>query len=164
MRYRLLSIALLSLSLALGISGRVRARDDTPSPDTVAGRVFGQVVNLSSDGNQLDGVPVVLYGLEDFALRETYTTTISVDGTFSFESVGLVSGYSYIATLEYENVDYGSTFIEYDGLSRSPTARYRGLRGSDKPGADSGQPSSRALSILPRAGCAFRSSISLKSQ
>jgi hypothetical protein len=119
MRYRLISIVSLSLFLSLGSFHNVRAQDDTPAPETVVGRVSGQVVNLSFDGGRLDGVPVVLYGLEDFAVRETYTTTISADGTFVFESIGLVSGHSYIATLEYENVDYGSTFVEFDGAQEA---------------------------------------------
>jgi hypothetical protein len=119
MHHRAFSIAIMLFLTLLPISSGVGAQEPTPTPQPVVGRVTGQVLNLTSDGAILDGVPVVLYALEDFAPRETYDATIASDGSFSFDPIALVPGYSYIATLEYQNVAYGSTFVEYDGSTNS---------------------------------------------
>jgi hypothetical protein len=119
MLHRVLTIAISLLLTLLLVNVQVEAQEPTSTPEPVSGKVTGQVVNLTPDGGTLDGVPVVLYALEDFAPRETYDASVASDGTFSFDPVDLVPGYSYIATLEYQNVAYGSTFVEYDGTAES---------------------------------------------
>jgi hypothetical protein len=119
MRHRVFSIATALFVTVLLVTAPVGAQEPTPTAEPVAGRVTGQVLNLTSGGETLSGVPVVLYALDDFSPRETYDATVAGDGTFSFDPLDLVPGYSYIATLEYQNVAYGSTFIEYDGSTDS---------------------------------------------
>jgi hypothetical protein len=119
MHHRLFAIAVTLSLMLLPITAQVAAQEPTPTPEPVVGRVTGQVVNLTSGGGTPDGVPVVLYALEDLAPRETYDAAVASDGTFSFDPIDLVPGYSYIATLEYENVTYGSTFVDYDGTTDS---------------------------------------------
>ncbi len=61
------------------------------------------------------GISVQLYALENFEPVETLTGTVTSDGSFSFENVPLIQGLTYIATLDYQNVAYGSTFYSYEG-------------------------------------------------
>jgi hypothetical protein len=119
MLHRLLSIPITLMLTLLLFTVQVEAQEPTSTPEPVSGKVTGQVTNLTPDGRTLDGVPVVLYALEDFAPRETYDAAVASDGSFSFDPVDLVPGYSYIATLEYQSVAYGSTFVEYDGTTKS---------------------------------------------
>jgi hypothetical protein len=119
MRYRLAWIAIMLSVMLFPGTARVVAQEPTSTPEPVQGRVTGHVSNLTLGGGNLDGAPVVLYALEDFAPRETYDSTVTGDGSFSFDPIALVPGYSYIATLEYQNVAYGSSFVEYDGSTES---------------------------------------------
>lgn len=89
------------------------AQDATPQP--AMGRVEGVVKNLTAGGEPLAGIPVVLRLLQDFQPVQTFTSTVASGGHFAFHDVPLVEGRSYIATLEYQNVTYGSSLVSYDG-------------------------------------------------
>ena len=119
MRHSLLLIVLLVGVTVSGPAASAGAPSAALASEPVVGQVMGEVVNLTAGAGPVSGVTVTLYGLEDFSPRETYTTTVAADGTYLFDPIALVPGYSYIATLEYQNVAYGSSFVVYDGSGRS---------------------------------------------
>jgi len=108
----LLPITLLLVALLL--PQPTAAQDSTPEP--VLGRVEGQVENVTADAGPPIGIPVILYALQDFEPTDTFTGTVGSDGGFTFPDIPLVEGLTYIATLEYQNVAYGSAFVTFDGL------------------------------------------------
>ncbi len=63
-----------------------------------------------------EGIPVVLFVLENFEPTDTFTGTVGIRGVFSFDNISLVEGLTYIATLDYQDVAYGSAFVQYDGV------------------------------------------------
>lgn len=87
-----------------------------PAPETVLGQVQGVVENLTPDAKTPTEIPVYLYVLEDFEPVEVLTGTVESDGSFAFQDVLLVEGMTYIATLDYSGVSYGSRFVTFDGL------------------------------------------------
>jgi hypothetical protein len=95
----------------------VTAQDPTPEP--VIGRVQGMVENLTADAEPPAGVSVNLFALEGFEPAATYTGTVASGGGFEFQDVALVEGRSYIVTLAYKGVSYGSAFAPYDGIGDS---------------------------------------------
>lgn len=92
----------------------VSAQDPTPEP--VAGRVLGQVENATPGAEPPSNLPVILYALQDFEPVDTFTSTLNSMGGFVFDQVPLVEGQTYIATLEYQGVAYGSSFVTFDGI------------------------------------------------
>jgi hypothetical protein len=104
---------LLILSLLVLVQP-VAAQD--PAPETVSGQVKGVVENLTPDAKAPTEIPVYLYVLENFEPVEVLTGTVESDGTFSFQDLLLVEGMTYIATLDYSGVSYGSRFITFDGV------------------------------------------------
>lgn len=108
---------LIPLLLLLLLAQPVAAQDPTPEP--VMGRVQGVVENLTADAGPPAGVSVNLFALEGFEPVTTYTGTVSSDGVFEFPDVALIEGLSYIVTLEYKGVSYGSAFAPYDGFGDS---------------------------------------------
>lgn len=91
----------------------------TPTPEPVIGRVHGMVENLTAGAEPPAGVTVNLFALEGFEPTATYTSTVASGGGFEFQDVALVEGLSYIVTLNYKGVSYGSTFAPYDGFGDS---------------------------------------------
>jgi hypothetical protein len=105
------------LLLLLLLVRPVAAQDSTPEP--VIGRVQGTVENLTAGAEPPAGVSASLFALDGFEPVATYTGTVTSDGGLEFLDVALVEGLSYIATLEYQGVSYGSAFVPYDGLGDS---------------------------------------------
>jgi hypothetical protein len=103
----------------------VSAQDPTPEPfvepgtgpaePPTLGRVIGLVQNKTPGAQAPSGISVWLYALENFEPVETFTGTVTTGGFFSFDNVPLVEGLTYITTLDYQNVAYGSTFYSYEG-------------------------------------------------
>ncbi len=113
---RLEHLSRLLLLVGLLLAAPAAAQDPVPADATI-GRVEGQVINLTAGTAEGSvGVPVVLYVLENFEPTDTYTSTVGADGAFVFSDVPLVEGRTYITTLEYQKVAYGSTFLEYEGV------------------------------------------------
>ncbi len=106
----------LALPLFLLIVHRAEAQDPTPQP--VMGIVQGTVANLTAGAEPPNDAPVTLYALEGFDPVSTYTSTVT-SGAFAFDDVPLIQGLSYIVTLEYHGVSYGSAFSAYDGFGDS---------------------------------------------
>ena len=91
------------------------AQDETPAPVSTTGRVEGTVTNLTAGAAPPVGADVVLYLLDDFEQTQTFTATVGSEGQYSFDAIPLIEGTTYIATVEYENVAYGSSFVTYEG-------------------------------------------------
>ncbi len=87
-----------------------------PTPEPVMGRVVGQVENLTAGAEAPVDRPVILYALQDFEPVDVFSSTLSSTGGFVFEDVPLLKGQTYIATLEYQSVSYGSSFVTFDGI------------------------------------------------
>ncbi len=115
MRALLRSVILLLVLLFL--VQPVTAQDPTPEP--VIGRVQGIIENLTAGAEPPAGLSVNLFALDGFEPMATYTSTIASGGSFEFQDVALVEGLSYIVTLEYRGVSYGSAFVPYDGIGDS---------------------------------------------
>lgn len=109
----IIPILLLLLVMLWFPVGPASAQEPTPEP--VLGSIVGMVTNLTPGGNIPDGVPVVLYVLEDFDPIEAMTSTLTSTGEYAFSNVLLKEGLVYVATMDYENVAYGSDFTSYEG-------------------------------------------------
>ena len=117
-----LFVALLTL---LVLARPAAAQDPTPEPlvepgigpveEPVLGRIYGVVENMTPGADAPSGIKVQLYALETFEPVEVYTGTVTSGGSFAFEDIPLVQGFTYIATLDYQSVAYGSTFYTYEG-------------------------------------------------
>lgn len=106
---------LLAILLFLALWAQpVTAQEATPIP--VVGSVSGTIENLTAGAEPPVDAPVTLYALEGFDPVATYTTTVASSGGFEFTDVALIEGLSYIVTLEYHGVSYGSAFSSYDGF------------------------------------------------
>ncbi|MBN1314403.1 MAG: hypothetical protein JXA42_03005 [Anaerolineales bacterium] len=105
-------LVLIAIFLCLP-AGYVNAQESTPQP--VFGRVEGQVRNLTDGADTPTGIPVVLYMLQDFEPVDIMTSTIDSTGGFTFSNVLLEEEWIYVATLDYQNVAYGSSFVNFDG-------------------------------------------------
>lgn len=104
----MLALFLVALSLR-GLSAQ-----ELPEPKL--GRMEGEVINLTAGGERATGITVDLIALEEFQPVERFTSTVDSDGIFVFDQVPLVEGYTYITTLEYQGVAYGSSYLAYEGV------------------------------------------------
>jgi len=132
---RLLTITryLLFALLFLLLTSTAAAQDDTP--ELIVGQVEGQVKNLSAGATPPAEIPVVLYILQDISPVEILTGTVASGGGFVFQDVPLIKGNTYVATLNYQNVSYGSPFVTYDGLGKVIPLEVQVYEATSDPGA-----------------------------
>jgi mono/diheme cytochrome c family protein len=71
------------------------------------GTITGNVINASSEENP-SGLAVTLYGFDESEQVITETTTLKMDGSFTFNNVELVEGRMFAAGVEYGGMTYGS--------------------------------------------------------
>lgn len=90
---------------------RTLAYDYSP-PETVRaegqGTVRGQVVNGTPGASAPAGLMVTLHAFEGSALITTLTTTTTAEGAFAFEAVDFGPERQFVASTEYQGVDYTS--------------------------------------------------------
>lgn len=84
----------------------------TASPATgVLREIKGSVTNLTgSEGTA--GLEVMLHILDEQQQVMTATTTTDASGNFVFEGVEFVPGQSYLTTVKFQNVTYGSELLQ----------------------------------------------------
>ena len=104
------------LLVSLLLSEPIQAQGDDITPEQPIGSAQGQVTMLTAGADTPAGLPVVLYILEGFEPTQVFTETLSADGSFTFVDIPLIEGNAYVATLEYQQVSFGSAFVEYDGI------------------------------------------------
>jgi mono/diheme cytochrome c family protein len=71
------------------------------------GTITGIVMN-SSGGSIPAGADVMLHAFDQMQLVYTATTTLKADGTYAFDQVEVAPQRSFLATVDYGNVVYGS--------------------------------------------------------
>jgi mono/diheme cytochrome c family protein len=72
------------------------------------GSVQGRVTNRTGGAANPGALPVTLYSFEDNAIIDTLTATADIDGTFVFDAVAFAPGRQFVATTQYQGVDYTS--------------------------------------------------------
>jgi hypothetical protein len=82
------------------------------------GNITG-VVNNASGGLVPEGQQVMLHSFDQMQLVYTATTQIHQDGTYSFEDVKIEPGLSYLSTIDYDGVIYGSEVVSADEADSS---------------------------------------------
>jgi mono/diheme cytochrome c family protein len=83
------------------------------STDTISdslGTISGIVMN-GSGGVIPPAVEVMLHAFDQNQLVYTATTSIESDGTYSFASLNVEPGWSFLTTVDYEGVIYGSELV-----------------------------------------------------
>jgi mono/diheme cytochrome c family protein len=79
--------------------------------DTAAAIIVkGTITNTALD-SVAAGSEVLLRGFDDMQMVISQTTQVKEDGTFEFADVPTVPGRSFLATLDYEGVTYGSDVV-----------------------------------------------------
>ena len=89
----------------------VLAQDDDDSDDVESGRVFGTVVNGTSDGDDVAGLDVVLTRFQQMDPVEEFTTEVGPDGSYEFEDLPIHDNEAYLAEVEYEGLEFRSGMI-----------------------------------------------------
>ena len=78
------------------------------------GAVRGQVVNGTLGSAVMTGLNVTLRIFDSALNQETYETTVSADGSFSFEYVSISPDRAYIATTLYQDRTFSSDMVSGD--------------------------------------------------
>jgi hypothetical protein len=82
-----------------------------PDVQTVDGPVvLGQVTNGTADAEVPEGLAVTLHVFSGMEETDTYTTTLTRDGTFRFSGVAVDAGQTLVARTVYQSVTYVSEF------------------------------------------------------
>lgn len=98
-----------ALTPAASLAETVEVTDPQPL-STVA----GLIVNLTG-GEVPEGLPVMLHVFDQVQQVLTATTTTEAGGVFTFGEVELANGQTYLATVKYQNVTYGSEMVQAAG-------------------------------------------------
>jgi len=82
-----------------------------PAPQTGEFIVEGQVINGTPDSAIPTDLPVALHIFSGMEETETYTTTITADGSFRFDDITPEEGATFAARVVYQDVTYVSEFV-----------------------------------------------------
>jgi hypothetical protein len=86
--------------------------DDTDIDDEVeTGRVFGEVINGTDGGNDVEGLDVVLTRFEQMDAVETWETTVDEDGSYEFDDLPILENEAYLAQVVYEGIEFTSGMV-----------------------------------------------------
>lgn len=81
--------------------------------------VVGGVVKNASGGQLPVGENVMLHVFDQMQLVYTDTTQILEDGTYSFGGIEIQPGRSYLSTVDYDGIVYGSDLVQANSESSS---------------------------------------------
>src|SRR5690606_20230645 len=76
--------------------------------------ITGQVTNGTAGGVVPEGMTVTLHAFDPQFAETTTDTTLNEDGTFVFENVEIRSGWTYVATVTYQDRIFGREIIPGD--------------------------------------------------
>ena len=85
--------------------------DDPADEEETTGRVFGTVANGTEGGSEVAGLEVELTRFVGMDPVEEYTATVEDDGSYEFTDLPITQGEAYLATVEYEGIEFGSGMI-----------------------------------------------------
>ena len=109
-RLFLVCLFLLALTPAAALAQDEPDTDDAES-NGETGRVYGEVVNGTEDGGDVEGLEVVLTRFQQMDAVDTFATTVEEDGSFEFTGLPALSNEAYLAQVTYEGIEFTSGMI-----------------------------------------------------
>jgi hypothetical protein len=102
---RRLVIAVVVMLMVLPVA--VSAQDEGQE----TGSIRGVVTNGTEDGEDVAGLEVELLRFEGMDVAEEFTTTVAEDGSYEFSDLPIDQGEAYLASVNYEGVEFRSGMI-----------------------------------------------------
>ena len=75
------------------------------------GVITGTVVQGTSAGTPVTGVPVVLEAFVGFDQVASFTSTVSAGGVYTFENLATDPSIAYVTSVGYDDISYSSDFV-----------------------------------------------------
>lgn len=99
-----------SAPVATPVAGETAAATPASPPTSTLGTVTGFVMNASG-GSAPVGAEIDLHAFDQMQVVYTATTTLEEDGSYTFVDLEMPPGRSFLTTMDYQGVIYGSDLV-----------------------------------------------------
>lgn len=103
--------------LGQNVASEPASTPEVQSTAAVTGTVSGQVTNGTAGSTVPSGLSATLHIFDDQLNDDPHETTVSDDGTFTFQNIPLVAERSYIVTVTYQDRIFPSAFLAGDPVA-----------------------------------------------